>query len=88
MSSLNSLKILREDNQLCRDWRGLSSLLNLSGKDQNVVDRSGDKMKVLLEMWKGLFPESNFENLLECLQKIGRYDIYDDVIESLGMSRL
>lgn len=84
MSSLNSEKIFSDERNICRDWRGLSSLLNLSGSEFNVIANSEDKMKILLEMWKRLHAESNFEVLLKCLEEIGRFDIYDDVIESLG----
>lgn len=82
--SLNQNFVLMTQDNLSRDWRGLLSLLNFSRIDENILLQSSEKTRKIIEIWNEYYTEANFEKLLELLEKIERFDIYDDVISFMG----
>lgn len=45
-------------------------------------------MRKLIELWIETGEEANFGTLNECLEKIDRYDVIDDINESLGLLKV
>lgn len=63
----------------------MAVILNFTKNDFNLVEQNADKFRKLLEVWKESYSESNFKKLLSCIVLIDRHDIYDDIIEFLGI---
>lgn len=86
MSSLN-IELILSDGNLHRDWRGLSSLFKCTKFDKAAVQHHENKTRKLIEISTSINRDLKFNDLLENLQRIGRFDVYDDVIETMGLSQ-
>ncbi|VVC98613.1 unnamed protein product [Leptidea sinapis] len=85
-SLLNTTKVLPStgpDKLLRhRDWRGLASLINITTEVAAGVKSQADQTGKVLEIWIGRCDgTATVGRLLEILQIIDRYDIYDDITE-------
>lgn len=86
-ASLNSKMILPPlcNANISRDWNGIATLLNINKNNQNLVQQSSDKMLKLIEIWIVSYPDPDIKSLLENLQRIERYDVYDDIVDFMGL---
>ena len=69
-----------------RDYKGLASQLGFSYADVKICERSADPMKVLLEQLEKVTSKEctkTFQHVLDALEEIERYDVIDDILESL-----
>ncbi|KPJ00192.1 PREDICTED: myeloid differentiation primary response protein MyD88-A [Papilio xuthus] len=88
---LNSTKVLPSDGpeKLPRYWRGLASLANISAEVAANVELQSDRTAKVLEIWMSDNPKTAYVGfLLEYLQRLDRYDVFDDCIELLRHGRL
>ncbi|XP_049866790.1 myeloid differentiation primary response protein MyD88 [Pectinophora gossypiella] len=79
---LNTTKILLSEgpDKLPRDWRGLARLINISSEIANSYEN--DKTSKVIKYWI-LKKDSTATvgKLLEYVQKMDRYDIFDDLMD-------
>ncbi|CAK1582340.1 unnamed protein product [Parnassius mnemosyne] len=88
---LNTRKILPSDTpeKLPRDWRGLASLVNISTEIATSINEYPDKTAKVLEIWMKLNQNTaKVGYLMQFLQHLDRYDIYDDCIELYRQGKL
>ncbi|KAJ2952460.1 hypothetical protein O0L34_g6769 [Tuta absoluta] len=79
---LNTKKILFSDgpDRLPRDWRGIASLINISAEIANSYET--DKIDNVIKYWIAKRDgTATVGKLLEYVQKLDRYDIFDDLME-------
>lgn len=83
--SLNIEQVIPSKEGYRRDYRGLAQLMEFSYNDLVTVQRSNDPMKVLLDSYQSTLRggKCTIKNVLLMLETIGRYDVIDDVLESL-----
>lgn len=55
--------------------------------DFNIIQKSRSKMNKMLEIWIRMESGANIEKLLRNLKEIDRFDVYNDVINSIGLSQ-
>lgn len=55
--------------------------------DFNIIQKSSSKMNKMLEIWIRMESGANIEKLLRNLKEIDRFDVYNDVINSIGLSQ-
>lgn len=65
-----------------RDWRGLASLVNISSELESTIWHYNDKTGKVLELWMQSRAGTVGE-LLEHLIALDRFDVYDDIIDSI-----
>ncbi|KAM3961812.1 myeloid differentiation primary response protein MyD88 [Aphomia sociella] len=88
---LNSKKILPADgpDRLSRDWRGLASLINISNEVVESIYGLADKTAKVIELWcQKRDGTATLGKLMEYLQLIDRYDVYDDLQELIRRGRI
>ncbi|GJQ87469.1 putative TIR domain protein [Trypoxylus dichotomus] len=77
---LNPTKYIPTKDHLLRDWRGLAELIGCTREDISSLDRSVDPTLNVLKKWSEE-KESLISSFLLFLQKMDRYDVFDDIIE-------
>lgn len=75
----------QEDEEPIRDYRALMSLLKFDKIDETISERSSDRTRKIIEIWIECYEEANFQKLLQHLERIQRFDVYDDVITFMGL---
>lgn len=86
---LNNKKCIRSENgSFCRDWRGILELCGLQKSYYDTVEKSLDPMEELLRQWcknvDNVYPKANLEIFRGFLEEIDRYDVFDDILETIG----
>ncbi|XP_060810839.1 myeloid differentiation primary response protein MyD88 [Amyelois transitella] len=84
LSCLDSKKILSSDgpDRLPRDWRGLTSLLNISVEIVGTICEYPDKTRKVLDIWlQRNDGTATLGKLLEYLERLDRFDVYDDLLD-------
>ncbi|XP_055837535.1 myeloid differentiation primary response protein MyD88 [Episyrphus balteatus] len=84
--SLNPTKVLLSEEGIYRDWRGIAYLAGLCSLYGPFMSAEKDPMAKVLSLWRreGDNQTANFDNLLKFLGKIDRWDVADDLTESLA----
>lgn len=84
--SLNPTKVLLSEEGIQRDWRGIAYLAGLCSLYEPFMSTEKDPMAKVLSLWRreGDNQTANFDNLLKFLGKIDRWDVADDLAESLA----
>ncbi|XP_055920412.1 myeloid differentiation primary response protein MyD88 [Eupeodes corollae] len=84
--SLNPKKLFLSEEGYCRDWRGIAFLAGLCSLYDSYMSTEKDPMAKVLLLWRkeGDSKTANFENLLKFLGVIDRWDVADDLTESLA----
>nr|WJZ56737.1 myeloid differentiation primary response protein [Dioryctria sylvestrella] len=91
LSCLNAKKILPSDgpDRLPRDWRGLTSLLNISIEIVGTINEYPDKTGKVLDIWlQRNDGTATLGKLLEYLERLDRFDVYDDIIDFVKKGNL
>ena len=83
--SLNVEQVIPSKDGLQRDFRGLAQLMDFTYQDLVSVQRSSDPTKALLDSYQRTVKgdKSTVRDLMAWLEAIGRYDVIDDVWQSL-----
>lgn len=83
--SLNIEQVIPSEDGYQRDYRGLAQLMEFPYNDLVTIQRSSDPTKVLLDSYLNTVKggRSTIKNLLLMLEAIERYDVIDDVTDSL-----
>ncbi|XP_053624672.1 myeloid differentiation primary response protein MyD88-A [Plodia interpunctella] len=84
LSCLDSKKILPSDgpDRLPRDWRGLTSLLNISIEIVGTISEHPEKTGKVLDLWMQRNDgTATLGKLLEYLERLDRFDVYDDLLD-------
>lgn len=84
--SLNPTKVLLSEEGIQRDWRGIAYLAGLCSLYEPFMQTEQDPINKVLSLWRheGDNQTANFDNLLKFLGKIDRWDVADDLAESLA----
>lgn len=84
--SLNIEQIIPSKDGHQRDYRGLAQLMEFPYNDLVRVQKSNDPTKVLFDSFLSTIKghQSSIKDLILMLETIERYDVIDDVLESLG----
>ncbi|KAL5292362.1 MYD88 family protein [Megaselia abdita] len=86
LSVLNNKKCIKSETGSPRDWRGIIELCELHKTHYGIVERSYDHMDEILRIWCSSdsdHPKANVENLLRFLQEIDRFDVLEDIRETI-----
>lgn len=84
--SLNPTKVFLSEAGIPRDWRGISYLAGLSSLYESLMLTDKDPINKVISLWRreGDNQTANFDNLLKFLGEIDRWDVADDLAESLA----
>lgn len=88
---LNSKKVLPADgpDRLSRDWRGIASLINISNEVVESIYGLADKTAKVIDLWcQKRDGTATLGKLMEYLQLIDRYDVYDDLQDLIKRGRI
>lgn len=79
---LNAEQLITTSDGLSRDYRGLAQLMGFTYAVVNNILRTNDPFNSLLQMFQNR-SEANVKYLLEMIEKIGRFDVIDDLTPML-----
>lgn len=83
---LNKKKILKTDDGLDRDWRGVLKCINLPNAIVEQFDGFNDPFAKVMTEWVRFKPEQATIGILQdILERIDRFDVFDDT--ELDMSK-
>lgn len=72
-------------NYYYRDWRGLAYLVNISSEKAAYIQMHPTKTTAVLEIWQQ-DRTATVGQLLSHLERLDRYDVYDDLCLNLKES--
>lgn len=84
---LNPIKILLSEKGYWRDWRGIACLAKLPTPYGPTINSDADPMEKVLNIWcknSDIKEMPTFATLLEFLELVDRWDVCDDIAETLG----
>jgi myeloid differentiation primary response protein MyD88 len=80
--------LLKSEDGYFRDWRGLWHLSGIEKIHYEEVSKSDDKINKIIKLWEMKHSETgqvvNIYQFLQSLETIDRYDVCDDIYNSLG----
>lgn len=76
------MSTLSNNINLFRDWRGLAYLVNVSSEKAAYIQLRPHKTAEVLEIWQK-DPSATVGHLLNHLERLDRYDVYDDLYDDL-----
>lgn len=82
---INGSVLLITKYLLNRDWRGLAHLCYLGAEMIPMLASDEDQASRILNIVQTRIPDFTLKNLLEALEKLGRWDIVDDSIPDFGL---
>lgn len=72
---------------LFRYWAGLAQLLGIDGPLIPHLLQENDKTAQILKLWQAKDKENaTIPYLLQCLEKLDRFDVIDDTADLIGIS--
>lgn len=88
-AKLNPPKILLTEEGLPRDWRGILHCARLNHGEANLVHSHPNPMASVLKLWCDAVRDdgrqgASFAQLIAALEVIDRFDVADDIKETLG----
>lgn len=89
--TLESLKGLNENKKIKtnegnynRDWRGIMELCGLENEDYQLTDKPSDFINFWQRLSSDDYQAATVENLLLFLGIIDRFDVRDDILETIS----
>ena len=79
LAALDVEQLISSEDGLRRDYRGIADMFEFAPSTLRAIERSTSPMSDILD----LIGDKKLAKLIDCLERIGRFDVLDDLQESM-----